>query len=72
MDQTNGPDSSLVHSLSAALKEKNYEIGVEGQKGIGFGVKGIGERTTKGTEAEGDKNWFSTRDKPWEARCTTT
>lgn len=64
MDQdSKGPDSSLVHGLSAALKDRGYEIGVEGQKGIAFGFRGIGERTTKGTEAEGDHNWFSTRDK---------
>lgn len=63
MDQElKGPDSSLVHGLSAALKDRGYEIGVEGQKGIAFGFRGIGERTTKGTEQEGDSNWFGTRD----------
>ena len=63
MDQDKkGPDTSLVHGVSAALKQRGYEIGVEGLKGIGFGFKGIGERTTQGTEAEGDKAWFSLRD----------
>jgi hypothetical protein len=63
MDQDKkGPDTSLVHGLSAALNDRGYEIGVEGLKGIGFGFKGIGERTTKGTEAEGDKAWFDVRD----------
>ena len=63
MDQEKkGPDTSLVHELSAELKERGYEIGVEGLKGIGFGFKGIGERTTKGTEAQGDKAWFDVRD----------
>jgi hypothetical protein len=75
MDQAQGPDSSLVHGLSAALRDKGYEIGVEGQKGIGFGFRGIGERTTQGTEQEGDAAWFGVRNQlftipPYSTWCT--
>jgi hypothetical protein len=63
MDMATAPDSSLVQGLSQALAKKGYEIGVEGLKGIGFGFEGIGERTTIGDEATGDRNWFGTRDR---------
>ena len=52
-----GPKSSLVQGLSVALKDKGYEIGVEGQVGVGFGFKGIGERTTKGDFKTGVITW---------------
>jgi hypothetical protein len=58
-----GNAASLADGVSAALDKKGYHIGVSGQKGVAFGFKGIGERTTRGDEKTGDNAWFPTRDK---------
>jgi hypothetical protein len=56
-DTDAGAKTSMVAGLSGELKKKGYEVGVEGQVGVGFGFAGIGERTTKGDFKTGVKAW---------------